>query len=94
MADALSSTLARLRLDVQHLDGTAFDTRIEVEEDGTHKNHRPRERARLSAEDLKDELERDFLTPSPTFSPDWLNRLQKFVLPLHSAVFYSSNVYI
>lgn len=80
MVDALASMLAQLQLDVQRLSGSAFDARITEEENRTYRNHAPCERARPSVEDLKTELERDFLTPSPKFSPEWLNRLQRFVL--------------
>lgn len=77
MVDSLAATLSQLRLDVQHLSGPAFDARIAEEENDTFENHRPRKRSRHDKEDLKADLEREFLTPSPTFSPDWLNRLQR-----------------
>lgn len=83
--DSLTSTLAQLKLDVQGLSGSAFDARIVEEENGTYENHRPRKRTRHGTEDLKAELEREFLTPSPRFSPDWLNRLQRSAaLPIAS----------
>lgn len=37
----------------------------------------PRKREKQSADDLKRELESEFLTPSPRFSTRWLNRLQR-----------------
>ncbi|PGH18707.1 hypothetical protein AJ80_04360 [Polytolypa hystricis UAMH7299] len=38
---------------------------------------RPRRHELQSMEDLKKQLERDFLTPSPRFSTQWLNKLQQ-----------------
>lgn len=40
---------------------------------------RPRKKARQSLDDLKQQLEQEFLTPSAKFSPEWLNRLQQSV---------------
>ncbi len=40
---------------------------------------RPRKRARKSENDLKKELEQEFLTPSTVFGSDWLNKLQQYV---------------
>ncbi|KAF2769640.1 antiviral helicase [Teratosphaeria nubilosa] len=37
----------------------------------------PRKRLRKSSEEIKAKLEQDFLTPSTTFSPAWLDRLQQ-----------------
>ncbi|KAL2012787.1 hypothetical protein VTN00DRAFT_312 [Thermoascus crustaceus] len=76
-ADTLSSAFTQLRLGVDGLDATDIDARIEEEERGTQEKLRPRKRARQDVEDLKAELEREFLTPSPRFSPEWLNRLQR-----------------
>lgn len=38
---------------------------------------KPRKRVRKSPEEIKQKLEKDFLTPSTTFSPSWLDRLQQ-----------------
>lgn len=38
---------------------------------------RPRKRNKVSKQQLRDELEAEFLTPSPSFSEQWLNRLQQ-----------------
>ncbi|KAL1982697.1 hypothetical protein VTN96DRAFT_948 [Rasamsonia emersonii] len=77
MVDSLASSLAQLRLNADRADAANFDARIAEEEMGTGEGLRPRKRARQNVDDLKSELERDFLTPSPRFSPDWLNRLQR-----------------
>lgn len=79
MVDSLASSLAQLRLNADRADAANFDARIAEEEMGTGEGLRPRKRARQNVDDLKSELERDFLTPSPRFSPDWLNRLQRLV---------------
>ena len=41
--------------------------------------HRPHKRVKQDQEDLKRELEKKYLTPSTTFSTEWLNRLQQYV---------------
>lgn len=79
MADQLAGTLAALDLNDQSLTGPAFDAQLAEEESGTHRNRGPRQRPVQSATHLKAELEDDFLTPSPRFSPEWLNRLQRYV---------------
>ncbi len=38
---------------------------------------RPRKRSKVSKDDLKQQIECDFLTPTTTFSHAWLNRLQQ-----------------
>lgn len=73
---ALTSSLERLRLHAENLDSTVIDDLIEQENEAVD-SVRSRKRARQSADDLKAELENEFLTPSPRFSPEWLNRLQK-----------------
>lgn len=73
---ALTSSLERLRLQAENLDSTVIDDLIEQENEAVD-GVRSRKRARQSADDLKAELENEFLTPSPRFSPEWLNRLQK-----------------
>jgi antiviral helicase SKI2 len=77
MADSLSSSLSQLRLKADHFDTAAFDAQIAGEEAGSTESFKPRKRVRRSLDDLKLELEDEFLTPSPRFSPDWLNRLQR-----------------
>ncbi|KAL2834288.1 armadillo-type protein [Aspergillus cavernicola] len=75
--ETLTSTLTELNLNSQGLSGKAFDARIAEEENGTYQNCAPRRRARSSATELKHELENEFLTPSPRFNSEWLNRLQR-----------------
>lgn len=78
MVDVLSSRLAQLRLNADKLDAATYDTRLMEEEDGVTESFSSRKKARrYNEEELKKELENDFLTPSPKFSPDWLNRLQR-----------------
>ena len=48
------------------------DTRI----DDLLEEPRQRKRAPQSDEELRKEVEREFLTPSNVFSAEWLNRLQ------------------
>lgn len=79
MADSLVSTLAELSLNAQSLSGAAFDARITEENNGTYENHRPRKKTRQNPDEIKAELEAEFLKPSPRFGPEWLDRLQRFV---------------
>lgn len=41
---------------------------------------RPRKRPKRAPEALKKELEETFLTPPTSFSPEWLNKLQQYVV--------------
>ncbi|KAL4818822.1 armadillo-type protein [Aspergillus spinulosporus] len=75
--ETLSSTLTKLNLGSQSIGGKAFDELISAEENGTYKNRAPKRKARPSAADLRRDLEDEFLTPSPRFSSEWLNRLQR-----------------
>ncbi|KAL4764792.1 SKI complex RNA helicase subunit SKI2 [Aspergillus foveolatus] len=75
--ETLSSTLAQLDLGSQSIGGKAFDELIAAEENGTYQNRAPKRRARPSAAELRRDLENEFLTPSPQFSSEWLNRLQR-----------------
>ncbi|KAI9372100.1 armadillo-type protein [Aspergillus egyptiacus] len=75
--EMLTSTLAELNLGSQGLSGKAFDERIAEEENGNCQNCAPRRRTRPSVSALKQELEKEYLTPSPRFNPGWLNRLQR-----------------
>ncbi|KAL3475794.1 armadillo-type protein [Aspergillus californicus] len=75
--ETLASTLAELKLNSQGLSGKAFDARIAEEENGTYQTSAPRRTTCLSASELKQDLENEFLTPSHRFSPEWLNRLQR-----------------
>ena len=40
---------------------------------------RPRNHTRKTFEEIKKDLEEEFLTPSTTFSIEWLNKLQEYV---------------
>ncbi|RDW90671.1 SKI complex RNA helicase subunit SKI2 [Aspergillus mulundensis] len=75
--ETLSSALADLDLGSQGIGGKTFDELIAEEENGTYQNHAPRRRPRPSAAQVRRDLENEFLTPSPRFSSEWLNRLQR-----------------
>tara|TARA_R110002060_G_scaffold49823_3_gene60728 strand:- start:16 stop:234 length:219 start_codon:yes stop_codon:yes gene_type:complete len=72
MADSLVSALERV-----HLSDTAADDRADDWIDSILEEQRPRKRIKQSPEDLKRELEEKYLTPSTSFSVDWLNKLQQ-----------------
>jgi antiviral helicase SKI2 len=75
--ETLSSTLAKLDLGSQSIGGKVFDELIAAEENGTYQNRATKRRARPSTAELRRDLENEFLTPSPRFSSEWLNRLQR-----------------
>ena len=58
----------------------AIDTAVDLDAwIGNRSIGKPRRREVQSADDLKNDLENQFLTPSPRFNTQWLNRLQKYV---------------
>lgn len=67
MAGSLESAFDRLRLSSDKID-TVDDILDQA---------KPRKRVKKSPEEVKAQLEKDFLTPSTTFSPAWLDRLQQ-----------------
>jgi len=72
MADSLISALERVHLDSTATDGTADDWIDHILEE-----QRPRKRVKQDQEALKRELEQKYLTPSTSFSTEWLNKLQQ-----------------
>jgi antiviral helicase SKI2 len=72
MADSLVSALERLHLESSNTDITDDDWIDHILE-----HQRPRKRVKQNRESLKQELEQKYLTPSPTFSTEWLNKLQQ-----------------
>lgn len=77
MADSLASALNQLSLNTKGLDPASVDVRLAEEEAGKIERRKPRKQSSQSADDLLKDLEDDFLKPSATFSPKWLNQLQK-----------------
>ena len=67
MADSLASALDKLTLSSGKVDSV----------DDILDQAKPRKRLRKSPDEVKKQLEQDFLTPSTTFSPAWLDRLQQ-----------------
>lgn len=68
MTDDISDTLEKLKLASQNVDFNIDDI-LDQE--------KPRKRVRKSPEEVKAKLEKEFLTPSTTFSPAWLDRIQQ-----------------
>lgn len=66
MADSLTENLERVH--VASRDQQCIDDILD--------EAKPRKRQRPSAQSIKANLEKDFLTPPTTFSPEWLDRLQ------------------
>lgn len=77
--DIVDLAMARLSLNAKNADPAAIEARLVAEENGTYDEIRPRKQARQKPDDLLAELENEFLTPSPDFTPKWLNQLQKHV---------------
>ncbi|KAI9851279.1 MAG: hypothetical protein M1838_004113 [Thelocarpon superellum] len=72
MADRLSAALEKVRLGASAGEGTE-DNLI----DQILHEHRARAREPRSQDQLRKELQDRFLTPSPSFSTEWLNKLQQ-----------------
>lgn len=78
MAGDLGSAMLQVQARAHELDATAdLDAWIHGDTRGNQ-----RQREIQSVDDLKKELEEEFLTPSPRFNTEWLNRLQQYVLPV------------
>lgn len=69
----LANALEKLQL-------SAADTADDWVDHLLEEQQRPRKRIKQGQEELKRELEQKFLTPSKSFSPEWLNRLQQYAL--------------
>lgn len=78
--DELAAAIASLRINArQQVDGTTPD-HIEDDRHTSLPNDPVRSiRRKLSADELKKQLEQEFLTPSPRFNLKWLDELQKWV---------------
>jgi antiviral helicase SKI2 len=72
MADSLVSALEKV-----HLSNAALEDKEDDWIDHILNEQRPRKRTKQDPEELKRELERKFLTPSTSFSTEWLNKLQQ-----------------
>lgn len=72
MADSLVSALEKV-----HLSNTALQDKEDDWIDHILDEQRPRKRAKQDPEELKRELEREFLTPFTSFPTEWLNKLQQ-----------------
>ena len=72
MADGLASALEK-----PHRSDAAIQDKEDNWIDHILDEQRPRKRTKQDSEELKRELERKFLTPSTSFSTDWLNKLQQ-----------------
>lgn len=69
--DSLISALQRVEL------SAAANKEADDFIDHILEEQRPRKRIKQSPEDLKRELEKKYLTPSTSFSAEWLNKLQQ-----------------
>jgi antiviral helicase SKI2 len=82
MAELLASAMEQLRLTAQDMNPDLIQSRLETplaeEDKNTQASTRPRKQAAKSGSELLAELEAEFLTPSPKFSSNWLNQLQKY----------------
>lgn len=69
MTNSISEALAQLHLAEESVNDDAIDDILE--RTAPHSQRRP------EPEELKKRLEQKYLTPSTTFSTEWLNRLQQ-----------------
>lgn len=72
MAENLVNALERLRVDSAALEDDWIDHILN--------EPRPRKRVRQDPEDIKNELEKKYLTPSRSFSTALLNKVQQWVM--------------
>lgn len=74
MAADLSAALRGLRLDESdvNIDDILFE-------------QRPRKKVKQNSAELKSQLEKSFLSPSTSFSTEWLNKLQQCVILVRHA---------
>lgn len=73
MSDGLEAAMQQLKIKMDAIDSDG-DLDAWAKDDAVEK---PRSRRIQSAEELKAELEREFLIPSPRFNTHWLNKLQR-----------------
>ncbi len=71
MTQDIVSTLRQLQLDDVLCGENSIDPVLD--------ERRPRKRARKSEDDLKKDLEDEFLKPPTVFGPNWFNKLQQYV---------------
>lgn len=72
MAADLAQAIGKL-----HIAADAISDEADDWIDSILDEQRPRKRAKQDPEELKKQLELDFLTPSTSFSTAWLNKLQQ-----------------
>ncbi|CAG8959845.1 hypothetical protein HYFRA_00001754 [Hymenoscyphus fraxineus] len=72
MADSLIEALEKVNLESSNVDETADDWI-----DSILDSQRPRKRVKQDQNELKRSLEEKYLTPSASFSTEWLNKLQQ-----------------
>lgn len=72
MAGNLSTWMEKVHLDDKTANDIADDWIDSILE-----KQRPRKRVKQDQEELKRELELKYLTPSTSFSTEWLNKLQQ-----------------
>lgn len=83
MSEDLCEALNRVQLSAEAIDNDDLDAWIEDEKsaagdlESSKKNSQAH--TQQSPEELKKELEKEFLTPSTKFNTQWLNRLQRYV---------------
>lgn len=77
----LSAAIAAVHDAAAHLDPASDPDACFTSDNSGEKLQRSslKKKEPLSVEALKNELEQEFLTPSPRFSTEWLNILQKYV---------------
>ena len=66
----LANALERLQLKATDIEDDWIDRILEGQ-------HEPRKRVKQDQDELKRDLEKKYLTPSKSFSVEWLNKLQQ-----------------
>ncbi len=79
MTTDLLRAVNELVIGAEEGDGGCIDDRLT--------SQRPKARSQRDPEALKRKLESDFLTPPTSFGPEWLNRLQQYVIKMEAMSF-------
>ena len=81
----VSAAIQQVQRTAEAIDDSTTNLDAWIASDGpADSKPQPRKREKQSADELKQELEREFLTPSTRFSTQWLNRLQRYVPLSHN----------
>jgi antiviral helicase SKI2 len=88
MSEDLCKALERVQLSADAIDDLDLDSWIENERSAEDQLRGPWVQTQQTPEELKKDLEKEFLTPSTKFNAQWLNRLQRYVYSVFLVRFF------